>query len=69
MEACNGKDQQEKEASLKPEMPLQNPFTALQTEEERPVTSGEMLRLSNAVQPALSKTTRAAKRLQVVNSR
>lgn len=70
MEACNGEDQQEKETSLKPEVPLQNPFTALQTEEERPITSGELLGLSNALQPAPCATTSAAKkRLQVVNSR
>ena len=52
MEACNGKDLQEEETSLKPEVPLQNCFTALQTEEERPVTSGETLELSKA-QPDL----------------
>ena len=32
----------------KPEVPLQNCFTALQTEEERRVTSGETLELSKA---------------------
>ena len=37
---------------LKPEAPLQNHFTALQTEEERPVTSGETLEPSKA-QPDL----------------
>lgn len=33
-------------------MPLQNHFAALQTEEERPVTSGEMMELSTATQSA-----------------
>ena len=37
-----------KRLPLKPEMPLQNRFTALQTEEERPITSGETLELSKA---------------------
>lgn len=70
MKACNGKDQQEKETSLKPEVPLQNPFTALQTEEERPITSGELLGLNNAVQRAPCATTSAAKKMpQVGNSR
>ena len=32
----------------KPEVPLQNRFTALQTEEERPVASGQTLELSKA---------------------
>ena len=32
----------------KPEVPLQNHFTALQTEQERPFTSGETLELSKA---------------------
>ena len=41
-----------KRLPLKPEVPLQNYFTALQTEEERPVTSGETLELSKA-QPDL----------------
>jgi len=32
----------------KPEVPLQNCFTALQTEKERPIKSGEMLEPSKA---------------------
>jgi len=35
-----------------PEVPLQNRFTALWTEEERPVTSGEMLEPCKAAQSA-----------------
>lgn len=33
----------------RPEMPLQNHFTALQTEEERPVTSGQTLQPSSPI--------------------
>lgn len=39
-----------KRPSLKSKVPLQNCFTALQTEEERPVLSGETLELSKAAQ-------------------
>ncbi|KAM6037296.1 optineurin-like [Chlamydotis macqueenii] len=46
----------------KPEVPLQNRFTSLQTKEERPSTSGEMLELSKAAQPAPHITTSTTKR-------
>ena len=49
-----------KRLPLKPEAPLQNRSTALQTEEERPVTSGEALELSKAARsaPGITSTTK-----------
>jgi len=44
-----------------PEVPLRNGFTALRTEEERPVTSGEMLEPSKAAQSACCVTTSTTK--------
>lgn len=50
----------------KPEVHLQNCSTALQTEEERPVTSGEMLEVSKAAWSAPCKTNNTTKKMQWV---
>jgi len=46
----------------KPEVSLQNRFAAQQTEEERPITSGEMLEPSKAARSAPRVTTNATKK-------
>ena len=48
----------------RPEVPLQNLSPALQTEKERPVTSGETLELSKAVQSARCMTASATNKRQ-----
>lgn len=55
-----------KKLPLKSEVPLQNCFTTLQTEEERPITSGGMLDLSKAARSAPLITTSTAKEKQQV---
>ena len=62
MEACNGRHQQEGETSPTPEVPLQNHFTSLQTEEESPITSGETLEPSTAARSAPRKTANTTKK-------
>jgi len=62
LDLCNTKTSSRKRLPPKPEVRLQNCFTALQTEKERPVTSGEMLETSKADPSAPRITTTATKK-------
>jgi len=62
----NGNLQQQGPPPPQPEVSWQNHFTTLQTEEERPITSGETLELSKAAQSAPHITTSATKKRQWV---
>lgn len=49
---ATGRTIRKKRLPPKPGVPFQNRFTALQTEEKRPIPSGEALELSKAAQSA-----------------